>query len=236
MGPGTVLKVPDATFWRLRNVVFIVCSCGFAGGSVQIGQFIVLDGPDGCGKSTQTGALLKELESRGIAAVHVRDPGTTRVGEKIREVLLDRDHTELTPMGECLLFMASRAQLIHEKIRPALHSGRTVLCERWVSSTVCYQGYAGGMDPESIWRLSEIATEGLQPDLTLILDVDAGQGLERISGEPDLVESRSLEFHRKVRDGFLRIAAEGRLNARLVPAGSLPEVSQAIIEAVHELI
>jgi len=139
-------------------------------------------------------------------------------------------------MAECLLFMASRAQLINEEIRPALLRGRTVLCERWVTSTVCYQGYAGGLDPDAIWRISEIATEGLSPDLTLILDVDAGLGIKRISGEPDLVESRSLEFHQKVRDGFLRIAAESRLNARLVPSGSLSEVSQAIFEAVDEVL
>ncbi len=203
---------------------------------MQDGRFIVLDGPDGCGKSTQTRALLGELESRGIAAIHLRDPGATRVGEKIRGILLDRAHTELTPMAECLLFMASRAQLINEEIRPALLRGRTVLCERWVTSTVCYQGYAGGLDPDAIWRISEIATEGLSPDLTLILDVDAGLGIKRISGEPDLVESRSLEFHQKVRDGFLRIAAESRLNARLVPSGSLSEVSQAIFEAVDEVL
>jgi dTMP kinase len=203
---------------------------------VREGRFIVLDGPDGCGKSTQTRALFLFLESRGIGVLHVRDPGATRVGEKVRDILLDREHTELTPMAECLLFMASRAQLIREKIRPALEDGRIVLCERWVTSTVSYQGFAGGLDPETIWQISEIAADGLEPDLTLILDVDADLGITRISGTPDLVESRSLEFHRMVREGFLRSAAEGRMNARLVPSGTLAEVTQAIREAVDEIL
>jgi len=198
--------------------------------------FIVLDGPDGCGKSTQTRILAESLSRRGFPVLTVRDPGATRVGEKVREILLDRDHTELTPMAECLLFMASRAQLIVEKIRPALQAGGVVLCERWVTSTVCYQGYAGGLDPDSIWALADVATDGLVPDLTLLLDVDAGRGIQRISGAPDLVESRSLTFHQKVRDGFLRMAAEDRLNTRLVPSGTLAEVTTAIREAVDEVL
>lgn len=199
-------------------------------------RFIVMDGPDGCGKTTQTRILSENLAHSGLRVLTVRDPGATRVGEKVRSILLDRAHTELTPMAECLLFMASRAQLISEKVRPALADGQIVLCERWVTSTVCYQGYAGGLDPEVIWRLGEIATAGLVPDLTLILDVDVEQGLRRISGVPDLVESRSLQFHRKVREGFLRIAAENRLNARLVPTGSLAAVTTAIREAVDEVL
>ncbi len=203
---------------------------------MQGSRFIVLDGPDGCGKSTQTRILSESLVRRGFRVRTVRDPGATRVGEKVRKILLDRVHTELTPMAECLLFMASRAQLINEKIRPALLAGEIVLCERWVTSTICYQGYAGGLDPEAILRLSEIATDGLVPDLTLILDVDAGKGIRRLSGTPDLVESRSLEFHERVRAGFLRIAADDHLNTRLVPAGPLGEVTTAIREAVHEVL
>jgi dTMP kinase len=132
--------------------------------------------------------------------------------------------------------MASRAQLIEESIRPALDRGRIVVCERWVTSTVCYQGYAGGLDPDSIWELSGIATGGLVPDVALILDVDADRGIERISGEPDLVESRSRDFHRRVRAGFLEIAAAGRQNARLIPPGSLSEVTEAIGKAVDEVL
>jgi dTMP kinase len=139
-------------------------------------------------------------------------------------------------MAECLLFMASRAQLVGERIRPALAAGTTVLCERWVTSTVCYQGYAGGLDPQMIWRLSEIATGGLVPDLTLVLDVDAREGLGRLSARPDLFESRSLDFHRSVRRGFLEIAGAGLLHSRLVPAGPQGEVSRVIREAVDEVL
>ncbi len=132
--------------------------------------------------------------------------------------------------------MASRAQLVAERIRPALAADRILVCERWVTSTVCYQGYAGGMDPDMIWDLAEIATEGLEPDLALILDVDARVGIGRISGEPDLVESRSLEFHERVRRGFQRIAGEGRMNARLVSPGTFDEMARAIDEAVDEVL
>ncbi len=200
------------------------------------GVFIVLDGPDGSGKSTQTARLRDHLADLGRTVVHLRDPGGTRVGEKVRDILLDRAHIELTPMTECLLFMASRAQLVRERINPALENGLVVLCERWVTSTVCYQGYAGGLSPEAIWELADIATGGTRPDLTLILDVQARKGIDRISGEPDLMESRSLDFHERVRRGFHEIAAEGRSDTRLLAPGTRDEVFKAIVEAVDEVL
>jgi len=200
------------------------------------GRFLVLEGPDGSGKSTQAARLVAWLVSRGREAVHLRDPGATRVGEKVREILLDPAHEELDPTAEALLFMASRAQLIAERIRPERERGRIVVCERWLPSTVCYQGYAGGLSPEAIWKMGEFASGGLSPDLTLVLDVEPETGLSRVGDEPDLMEQRSLEFHRAVRDGYLRIAEEGRMNARLIRPGTLDEVERAIREAVEDVL
>jgi dTMP kinase len=200
------------------------------------GRFLVLEGPDGSGKSTQAARLAAWLASRGLTALHLRDPGGTRVGEKVREILLDPDHVELSPTAEALLFMASRAQLIAERIRPALGAGEIVVCERWLPSTVCYQGYAGGLDPEAIWKMGEFASGGLIPDLTLVLDVDAEVGLSRVDGEPDLVESRSLSFHEAVVRGYREIAREGRQHAQRVPPGTPDEVETAIREAVSDVL
>jgi len=200
------------------------------------GRFLVLEGPDGSGKSTQAVRLLSWLAASGRSAVHLRDPGTTRIGEKVREILLDPAHEELDPVAEALLFMASRAQLIAERIRPEREAGRIVVCERWLPSTVCYQGYAGGLDPAAIWKMGEFALGGLTPDLTLVLDVAPEIGLGRVGSEPDLVESRSRQFHEAVRDGYLRIAKEGRLNSRLILPGTPDEVARAIREAVDDVL
>lgn len=200
------------------------------------GRFLVLDGPDGCGKSTQARRLTAWFSTRGRTVLHVRDPGATRVGEKVREILLDPAHEELRPVTETLLFMAARAQLIAERIEPALAAGDVVVCERWLTSTVCYQGYAGGLDPEAIWSMGELATGGLSPDLTLILDVDPATGLGRVGATPDGFESRALSFHEAVRDGYHRIAAGGRLPATLIAAGSPDEVEAAVREAVIDVL
>jgi dTMP kinase len=206
------------------------------GSTAPTGRFIVLDGPDGSGKSTQARLLVEWLDIAGRDALHLRDPGGTRVGEKVRGILLDPAHTEMDPWAEALLFMASRAQLAAERISPALAAGRVVVCERWVSATVCYQGYAGGIAPEAILSVGRQAMRAIEPDLTLVLDVDPSRGLARIARPRDLLEGRPLTFHEKVRAGFLRLAADGILNARVIEEGDVETVRERIRAAVRDVL
>ncbi len=169
------------------------------------GKFIVLDGPDGCGKTTQQKLLTDELSQFGANVVSVRDPGDTRAGETIRKILLEDKYAPLDIRCETLLFMASRAQLVKEKILPALSERKTIIADRYVSSTCAYQG-ACGENIKKIISLARYATKNLWPDLTIILDVNAATGLGRIKGRKfDAMESRGLEFHNRVRDIFLSL-------------------------------
>ena len=143
------------------------------------GKFLVLDGPDGAGKSTQVRLLGDHLRGLGMPVEVAIDPGTTRIGQKIRDVLLDRDNGEIGPMCETFLFMASRAQLVHELIRPALAQGKVVLCDRFVSATIAYQG-ASGVDTKMIMKLGEVAIDGLWPHLTIVLDIPTDAGFKRL--------------------------------------------------------
>jgi len=143
------------------------------------GRFIVIDGPDGAGKTTQLRSLREYLTALGCRVAVVIDPGTTKIGQKIRSLLLDRDNGEIGPMCETLLFMASRAQLVYERVRPALEQGKVVLCDRFVTATIAYQG-ASGVDHGTILKLAEIAIEGTWPDLTLILNLPVKEGFNRL--------------------------------------------------------
>lgn len=189
-------------------------------------RFVVFDGPDGAGKTTQRGRLEKALLADGVDVVCCRDPGGTAIGDRIRSVLLDHDLSAMDVHCETLLFMASRAQLVAEVIRPALQAGKTVLCDRFVTSTCAYQG-AAGYDPERVIELARFAIDDCWPHVTLLLDVDAKEGFERIGrkahhagknrqkqvdtapliagSQPDAMEARSIDFHRRVRKMFLDV-------------------------------
>ncbi len=191
------------------------------------GKFIVIDGGDGAGKSTHLHLLAEYLCTGGVEITETRDPGGTVIGDKIRDILLDRSHEQMEIACEILLYMASRTQLMHEVIAPAIERGDCVLCDRWVSSTIAYQLASGAASEEDILSIYELTLRSTRPDLTVILDVPAEVGLGRLAGGPDRMEARPLEFHKKVRDLFLTQAqAMPKLFAVLDAAGSVEEVQQ----------
>ena len=201
------------------------------------GRFIVLDGPEGSGKTTQVSFLAERLKQAGVGVVSVRDPGGTAVSERIREVLLDTDLGHLEPLTEMFLYMASRAEMVARVIRPALEAGRTVVCDRFISSTVAYQGYAGGLDPAEILRCGHVACGGLWPDRVVLLDLPAEEGFRRIVRQHDRMERKGLEFHRRVVEGFRKLAAADADRCVLVDArGSVEEVAERIWEAVGRVV
>jgi len=198
------------------------------------GRFLVIDGPDGAGKSTQVALLAAWLGERGLDVLTTRDPGGTAIGDRIRAILLDPACGEMTAACETMLYMASRTQLYDEVIAPALARRQCVLCDRWVSSTVAYQA-AGGMAPARIRQAYEAALGSAGPDLTLLLDLPAEEGLARLGrdGPHDRIEAKGLTYHRRVREGFLAQArAAPDRWVVLDAAGSPEDVQQRLREAV----
>lgn len=182
------------------------------------GRFIVLDGPDGCGKSTQASLLARLLKRSRRKVVEAKDPGTTPVGKEIRKILLERKDLPLSPVAELLLYLAARAQLVREAIYPAIERGKWVVCDRWSTSTIAYQGYGPGRSPAEIQRIAglcRIAEQGIEPDLTILLDLPAAAGMRRIRRARDRIEGRPIAYHWRVRKGFLRQAEESGLIAVL---------------------
>jgi dTMP kinase len=199
------------------------------------GKFIVLDGPDGCGKSTQTIMLYDWLKSQGVEVVTFRDPGGTAVGEKVREILLNPEHVEIGVRTELLLYMASRAQLWAEKIKPALEADKCVLLDRWVTSTCAYQGFAGGFGTEKIVEIAEASLERVWPDMAVVLDVDVETAARRMDRQLDRMEQKGIEYHRKVREGFLQLGEFDDTIVVVDAAKDVEQVHQAVIEAVREI-
>lgn len=198
------------------------------------GKFIVLDGPDGCGKSTQMKLLVEWLESKGVATSRFRDPGDTDIGEKIREILLNTEHLAMDTRTELLLYMAARAQLWVEKIAPALQSKQCVVLDRWLSSTCAYQGHAGGFGTDKVIRIATDCLERVWPDLTIILDVDLKTAEGRLNRQLDRMEAKGDGYHQKVRQGFLQLVQEHE-NIQIVDAtASVETVHKNILQIVSE--
>jgi dTMP kinase len=200
------------------------------------GFFITFEGGEGSGKTTQLKALLTQLRSADRDPVPTRDPGGTAIGNQVRELLLNGDLVQMSPLAELLLYEASRTQLVREVIRPALALRRIVLCDRFTDSTLAYQGYGRGLDLDLIERLNAVAADGLRPDLTVLLDLDPVVGLARASqrlAQPreyrDRLESELLEFHLRVRAGYRALAA--REPARVV----IVDATQGILDIEAEI-
>ena len=171
-----------------------------------MGAFIVFEGGEGAGKSTQAKILSRRMEEEGYPVVRTREPGGTKLGESIRRLLKAR--SDVTPAAELLMFATARAQLVQEVISPALKAGSSVVCDRFAASTVAYQGHGRGLDLQLISDLNQVATGGIKPNLTVFLDMPGGAGLARKpNGGKDPFESQGREFHDKVREGYLEMAS-----------------------------
>jgi dTMP kinase len=200
------------------------------------GKFIVFDGNEGCGKSTQARMLLAALEKSGVPSLLVRDPGATRIGELIRRILLDPQNTDMSMRCEMLLYMAARAQMMKEKVQPALEQGWAVISDRFISSTLAYQLGGDGLTEADILAVGQVAIDKRWPDMTIILDLPVPESNSRarpkftlfpddpVAGaEKDRIELRSMEYHEKVRDNYLRQSKIHRGNYRVVDASRDPQ-------------
>jgi len=174
---------------------------------MQKGLFITFEGADGCGKTTQLNLLAQYLRENGKEVVITREPGAKGLGEKVREILLNYDG-DVSPNCEAFLFLADRAQNIDMIVKPAIAEGKIVLCDRHTDSTLAYQGYGRGVDLERAKMLNKIATSGLVPDLTYVFDIDVETSMSRVGKDKDRMESAGIEFHEKVRKGYLEIAKQ----------------------------
>ena len=199
-------------------------------------MFITLEGPEGSGKTTQAHLLAEYLKDKEVDLILSREPGGTSIGDKIRDILHDPTNTEMFPWAEVLLYSASRAQLVAQIIRPALEAGKVVVCDRYADSTMAYQGYGRGLDLAALREITHLATGDLTPDLTLFIDIQPEQGLQRrLSGgdEWNRLDQETLEFHRRVRSGYLELISMAPERWVTVDGSpSIDEVHQAVRSVV----
>lgn len=197
-------------------------------------MFITLEGPEGSGKSSQLPALAEFLRARGHNVICTREPGGTKIGDQIREVLVRMDNVELHPRTEILLFLSARAQLVEELVLPSLADGKIVICDRYGDSTLAYQGYGHGLDLEKLRMMLEFATNGLKPDLTILLDVDVMVGLKRkkAKDEWNRLDAYEISFHERVREGYHQLAAQDPNRWRIVDASQSQETVQEQIRQI----
>jgi len=204
------------------------------------GLFITLEGPDGSGKSTQSTLLARYLKRRGHNVVRTREPGGTSIAEALRRIIL-KPKSRISGLTEVLLYEAGRAQHTSELILPALRKGKTVICERYTDATLAYQGYGRKLDIRMVKELNRIASYGLKPDLTLLLDVDVREGLNRVrktSGRRmDRMELQSVRFHERVRKGYLKIASREPGRVKLIKVKETPEETHLkVVKVIKKLV
>ncbi len=208
------------------------------------GLFITLEGPDGAGKTTQAALLTQALRSSGLVVTDTREPGGTRIGERIRAILHDVQHAEMLPETEVLLFAASRAQHVGERIIPALEAGQVVVCDRYAESTLAYQGHGRGLNLDRLWQITRFATDDLRPDLVILLDLDVEQAMERRKRDEETgstarnrLDRLDGAFYERVRQGYHAMALE-EADRWLVLDATRPirEIHQAICKRVDHLL
>ena len=196
------------------------------------GFLVSLEGPEGAGKTSVLEALLPILEEKGVEVLTTREPGGVLIGEKIRQVILDPSHTQMDPKTELLLYIASRRQHLVEKVLPALEAGKLVIMDRFIDSSVAYQGFGRGLDIAAIDWLNHFATDGLKPDLTLYFDIEVEEGLARIAANSDREVNR-LDLHKKVRQGYLSLLdKEGNRIVKIdasLPLEQVVETTKAVL-------
>ncbi len=200
------------------------------------GLFITLEGADGCGKTTQLNLLKEYLTSKGYEIVVTREPGGKGLGEKLREILLNYDG-EVSDRCEAFLYLADRAQNIDTIIKPAINSGKIVLCDRHTDSSVAYQGYGREQNIDNINMLNELAVNGVHPDLTIVFDIDTETSMARVGAEKDRLESAGIEFHKRVRNGYLEIAKKNPQRIKVVDASqTIEDVQRDVIKIVEGVL
>jgi dTMP kinase len=201
------------------------------------GVFITFEGIEGSGKSTQAGLLRSFLEQQGLDVLVTREPGGSPIGEQIRRILLDPGNHGMVPLAELLLYEASRCQHVEAVIRPALEAGKTVICDRFFDASTAYQGYARGLAVKMVGELNLIATGGRKPDLTIVLDLPVDTGLRRLGRNLDRIEREAVEFHERVRQGYLRIAEDEPGRVKVVnAAGTIDDTFAEVKNFVEKLI
>lgn len=209
-----------------------------------LGLLITFEGIEGCGKSTQLELLKDHLKNKGKDILTVREPGGTPLGEKVRSILLDSRSTGMDPWAELFLYEACRAELVAKVIKPALNESKTVICDRFIDSTVAYQGYGRGLDISSITEANRLATGGLKPDITILIDCDTEAGLKRAwsrinakeGHKEDRFEKEGLAFHKKVREGYLKLAKiEPRIKV-VDGGGEIPSIHKEICDIIDKAL
>jgi len=178
-------------------------------------KFITFEGSEGCGKSTQSEMLYRYLKAKGAKVIYLREPGGVKLGETIRRILLDPGN-KISAQAETLLYMAARAQVVEEIIKPALAAKKIVVCDRFLDSTIAYQGFGLGIDIKLIKFLGDFATQSIKPDLTIFLDLPVKSGLKHRHNRRDRIEQRSINYHKKVRGGYLILARQEPQRIRIV--------------------
>lgn len=207
--------------------------------TLRHGIFITFEGVEGCGKSTHSRLIYRYLKNKGFPCLYTKEPGGTRVGEKIRKILLDPKNIKINSITELFLFEANRSQIVNEVIKPALKRKMIVICDRFFDSTMAYQGYGSGLDKGIIKRMNYLATSGLKPDLTIILDVNVKKGLSRTTRQrkKDRMEGKPISYHKRVRKGHLDIAKKDPRRVKFIATReSIAETQQLVRTKVLSVI